>query len=62
MSESHYTVSFRHTDGSHHVSRVFSNVRAARKWFTWLSSLSYVAQANLHRGNMGEELLDQIAK
>ena len=42
--------------------RVFATVRAARKWFTWLSSVSYVAQVNLYRGNTGEELLDQIGR
>ena len=42
-----YQVSFLHSNGSEQFSRLFSTIRAARRWAKWLSSRSYVVKTTI---------------
>lgn len=58
-----YTVSFRHAaDGMIHNSRIFQTQAAARRWVRFMTKVPYTKEVWLHRGQMGEELLDHIVK
>jgi len=62
MTMTIYTVSYRHIDGNIHTSRLFKTIKAARKWVRFILQLPYSKEVWLHRGQMGEQLIDHQAK
>ena len=58
MAVSLFSVSFVDAQGVFQVSRLFSSVRAARKWGAWLAKQSYCREVVLHCGGPGGERLN----
>jgi hypothetical protein len=44
-----YVVTIKTIDGSEHISRIFSTIRAARRWTRWLETRDYVVFAQISR-------------
>ena len=58
MRKSFYSVHCRYVD-THNEQRIFSTVRAARKWALWLKAQSCTAIVSLYHGEPGGELLER---
>ena len=43
----YYTIQFRQADGQEFLSRVFSTIRAARKWKQYLTGCPYIAKDSI---------------
>lgn len=56
-----YSVTFLHNNGSVEFSCYRQTKKAARDWAKWLASKSYVSKAFVYEGNVGGNLIEEVA-